>query len=205
VASEVLPPSRYSESAAAKYVAEHRAKQQQLAMRSPILAYPTEIAVCGPDGDIVLHVRSDATDTTRAARTFCEFLATEEPSRVFRLGDVNSACRTKRWGWFGFDIRTNMPLIAMTVMGDNGDTQPGQPRTPIPSQMWYSPQFTASPFVDLYEALVPSALRTHVDLRALCEHLSVSYPTNVADSAVAMASLSCRLYDACGLNTDDDT
>ena len=62
--------------------------------------------------------------------------------------------------WFGFDIRTTLSMVALEVMSYNQQVQTPRVPQPLPWQIWWHPHFTTTPFLDPFEAMLPSAVRS---------------------------------------------
>lgn len=141
-----------------------RVKQQEKQYRFAFGGFTSSVAVIDQNGNM-LYQEDTHGDPLRApglAVNFVNFLHTL-PHAPFEWveGPDSHECRVR---WFGFDIREVLHQIALEAMR-------AAPALQVPLPMWYHRHFEPLPFIDPYEALVPSSLREDVDVYCLHEYL----------------------------------
>lgn len=192
--SDPQAPSRYGAEAAAKYVAEKRQAQEEMAQRALLSAYLREVVVVSQGGDVEFRARCADDETLSASLGLVTFITNTPGAEVICGPDVKPR-------WFGFDIRELMQMAAYEVLRANASG--ARETTAVPSALWHLRFFSPAPYVDPYEALVPSGMRGHIDLFSLCEFLRVEVPPLLGESAEQKAKLARSLAAAAQLFTMD--
>ena len=131
-------------------------KALQKAMHWPVTGYVQELTLIDWNGKVLLDMGCTAGDTAMASAHFCHLLGV---NREILPRLVPSPAEYLPVRWFGFDIRTSLAMIAMEVMKYNS-MQPEDRRQPIPWSIWWHPHFTTAPFLDPFEMMLPSTVRT---------------------------------------------
>jgi hypothetical protein len=183
-------PERYGAEAARKFVEEKRAKQEEQSHVTPFSCYLASVCVLDQDGQTVLAAACEPGDTYAAALALTQF-ASQQPAGTIR--------------WYGFDIRDILLSAALETMRHNNlvvAANDGMTPTFVEPGFWYNRPFAAAPCVDPYEALVPSQLRSEVDIRALCDFLGLPAPSMMlAEHHVERAHLAFTLARVANLDS----
>ncbi len=125
-------------------------------MHWPITGYVQELTLIDWEGKDLLNIVCPANDTAMASIHLCHFVASN-PGILPRL--ISSPPKYLPVRWFGFDIRVSLAMIAMEVMRYNSRQLPDQ-QQPVPWPFWWHPHFTTTPFLDPFEMMLPSTVRT---------------------------------------------
>jgi len=190
--AEPQAPERYGEAAAKKYRDEKRQKQEDISSRMPISAFVQEAVVINGAGSEELRVQCHPESESDASVQLIEFITSSHRTSVSYLSTLPAADDVQV-RWFGFDIRDVMQMIALEGMAFNSACPHAAGKVKIPAGLWYFRHFSPAPFIDPYETLVPSGLRDHVDLSALCEFLGIPVPPTLGEDPAAKAELARQL------------
>lgn len=194
--SEPQAPARYGAEAAEKFRREKRAAQEENAGHMPFSAYIQRAIVIDGNGSPQLSVVCDPDNTVRASSALIQFasgtLGTTVATEVLYDPGLDPRFDVQV-RWFGFDIRDVMQMAALEVMHANGLTANPLCKTRVPAGFWYFRHFTPAPYIDPYETLVPSNMREHVDVAALCEFMGITVPPTLGEDAQAKAELARQL------------
>jgi len=139
------------------------------------------IDVIDGDGNNIMHFETHG--ETLASVGFVRAL-TDSPDMLMNT-NPQATIHDTGVNWFGFDIRDMMQVIALDVMHYNFHTVGDKVQLPV--GLWYYRNFTPAPYMDPYETLIPSTLRSDIDLGAACEFLGVVRPLDLMSNARAKA------------------
>jgi len=93
---------------------------------------------------------------------------------------------------FGLHIRDRLHLAALDALHYLSKSSNKKP----PIGFWYHRPFEPSPWLDPYEACVPSAQRDDVDVYGLCDFLSIDIPVDLSTDALAQAQVALQITAA---------
>ena len=166
-------------------IAKKREKQIEKASRFALGGYVQALCVMNQAGTVLFsQAAPTVADAGALARNFVLF-ANSLPA-AFELTPLPDSidCRCK---WFAFDCREVLHQLALTAIAADADLD-------VPVGMWYHRNFEPAPFIDPYEALVPTSLREDVDVYALYEFLGGQPLTaNDVQTPTARAELARQL------------
>lgn len=156
------------------------ATAQAKAPHWPMTGYVQEWSLLDWSGSVVGTGGCEAGDTAGASVQFCRLLVAT-PGIIPHLVSEPRTCMPVRW--FGFEIRTSLAMIAMEVMHFNS-TRPPEAQQPVPWHIWWHPHFTTTPFLDPFDTMLPSAVRSASKFTAV---EMVKYFNLQHDSALPLA------------------
>jgi len=118
--------------------------------------YINELCLLDLAGNALLSSRCAEYETHTTAIGLCTFLTSNLPL-IPHLVQAPRSCIPVRW--FGFDIRVTLAMLAMQAMTFN-NKQPPHQQQPIPWHIWWHEHFTTTPWLDPFEMMLPSAVRS---------------------------------------------
>jgi hypothetical protein len=124
-------------------------------MHYPMTGYIHELTLIDLSGEVLLNAQC-AGNTWDAAVQLTHLLVSH-PTIIPYVVNEPRTCIPVRW--FGFEIRTTLSMVAMETMLYN-KTQPAESQQPFPWHIWWHHHFTTPPYLDPFEAMLPSTVRS---------------------------------------------